>query len=235
MGSRCRVSRSSFHWLSWKKGKAQVTKAGPAVRYWCTERQVRDVGPKTEIGLIFKLSWIKDIAYGSNARAKQILPHQVWHFLFSQTPTMTTFYGSYTISSQQIYPFNSIATTSKCEQSELPGWRWLGEITMTLWALSSSSLPSINFIEYSLGICSSLQLQKVRNETNSPACYTGQQSCILIRESEQLNNIQSSTNYSTQNRFAFKMLKTTALKKIQKPLLPCGTRCANKRKLSLHS
>lgn len=148
---------------------------------------------------------------------------------------MTTFYGSYTISFQHIYPFNSIATTSKRKQSELPGRRWLEEITMTLWVLSSSSLPSINFIEYSLGICSSLQLQKVRNETSSPACDTGQQSCILIRESEQLNSIQSSTNYSTQNRFAFKMLKTTALKKIQKPLLSCGTLCANKRKLSLHS
>lgn len=147
---------------------------------------------------------------------------------------MTTFYVSYTISFQHIYPLNSIATTSKCKQSELPGWRWLGEIIMTLWVLSSSPLPSINFIECSLGICSSLQLQKVRNETSSPACDTGQQSCILIRESEQLNNIQSSTNYLTQNRFAFMMLKT-ALKKIQKPLLPCGTLCANKRKLSLRS
>lgn len=59
---------------------------------------------------------------------------------------MTTFYGSHTISSQQIYPFNSIATTSKCTQSELPGRGWLGEITMTLWILSSSSLPSINLL-----------------------------------------------------------------------------------------
>lgn len=123
---------------------------------------------------------------------------------------MTTFYGSYTISSQHIYPFNSIATTSKCKQSELPGRGWLGEITMTLWILSSSSLPSINFIECSLGTCSSLQLWKVRNKASSPACDTGEQSCMLIRETEQLNNIQSNTNYSIQKRFAFKMLKTAA-------------------------
>lgn len=55
-------------------------------------------------------------------------------------------------------------------------------------------LPSINFIECSLCTCSRLQLWKVRNKASSPACDTGQQPCILIRETEQLSPGAGSNN-----------------------------------------